>query len=243
MNYVKPGKMIAAESLLHKLKSFWNKGTKWVRSNSIIDYLYWQYIYIKIKLSSWPVLGVIFKRHDAAAQLDDLEGALTDKELNWLYKQVCKLPDGSVIVELGCEAGQATCCLSLGCVSTRKRVYSVWDNRVCNPATTEARMYCTWHQNIIRKYLVPYVIPVQFKQSDSIEKVSLLCVNTDSNIDAEVQQLDKIKSHLDKGCMVVLYQKQKKTSEQKSSQLTSFLNQPLVNCGVVGSLMYGFVNK
>lgn len=235
--------MQADDSLLQNAKSFWDKGIKVVRSNRIVDYLYWEYVYIKIKLSSWPVFGGIFKQRDAASELDDMEGTLTDKELNWLYKQVCKLPDGSVIVEMGCEAGQATGCLSLGCVATRKRVYSVWDSRVCDPATMESRIYCTWHQNIIRKYLVPYVIPVLSMKSDSIEDIYFLYINTDFNTGTKVQDLDKINANLNKGCMVVLHQKQKKASERASVRPDAFLNQPLINCGIVGSLMYGFVNR
>ena len=222
---------------MQKVKSLWNKGMKVVRSNRIIDYLYWEYVYLKIKLSSWPVLAGLFRQHDAAMELNDIEGTLTDKELNWLYKQVCKLPDGSVIVEIGCGAGQVTGCLSMGCLATRKHVYSVWGSSVCKPEATEARIYCTWHQNIIRKYLVPYVTPVLSPQS--IEKVSLMYVNMD--FDTYSSELDKIKAHLNKGCMVVVSQKQKMASEKISSQLAGHIEKPLVNCGDVGSLMYGFV--
>ena len=54
-----------------------------------------------------------------------IEGWLYPEEADWLYEQVKALPDYAVIVEVGAWMGRSTCALALGCVGTKKRVFTI----------------------------------------------------------------------------------------------------------------------
>lgn len=57
--------------------------------------------------------------------LDTVSGWILKEQEKYLFDKVKSLPDGAVIVEMGCCKGKSTVAMAFACVGTRKRVYSI----------------------------------------------------------------------------------------------------------------------
>src|SRR5262245_60523285 len=58
-------------------------------------------------------------------RIDSIQGWLYPQEGEWLFAAARSLPDNANIVEIGSYHGRSTCCLALGCLGTKKRVYAI----------------------------------------------------------------------------------------------------------------------
>jgi SAM-dependent methyltransferase len=57
--------------------------------------------------------------------LDSVTGYLLKDQERFLFEKVRSLPDGAVIVELGCNMGLSTVTMAFACAGTNKRIFSV----------------------------------------------------------------------------------------------------------------------
>ena len=100
--------------------------------------------------------------------LSDLDGDLSKERLLEIFRYATSLHDKATMVETNPGSGQVTCCLALACKGTGRRVCSIWTQDVLNLETAAARQYVVWHQNIIRKHMVPFVTPMPLSDSRCI---------------------------------------------------------------------------
>ena len=229
------------ETMQQKIHFIWKKGIKTAQNNKISEYLHWNYIYMQTKLDSCSFIDR-FWANGVMNELSDVEGTLKKTEWNWLYNRARKLPDGSAIIEMGSEAGQSTCCFALSCLENNKHVYSIWNSSVLDLNNYESKTYISWHQNIIRKFLVPVVTPVlsdNLVHLNNVQRISLLYINEYAESSPLQKKIDEIVKHVSKGCMVIFHQKQ--LNGKQTSISLSQLN--LDRCGTFGTLKYGFVDK
>lgn len=116
----------------------------------------------------WPPILAGREERRISHLLADLDGLLNESELRWLYKQVRALPERANILELSPGAGQTTCCLALGCRGSSRRVYTLWPESAGDLSREMGKTFVVWHQNVIRKNLVPYVTPVLVDDNGAI---------------------------------------------------------------------------
>ena len=167
--------------------------------------------------------------------LADLDGPLTQSELRWLYRQVRALPDHANVLEVNPGAGQVTCCLALGCWGSRRHVYTLWTDAAGDWSTEEGRTLVIWHQNVIRKHLVPYITPILLGAREAVpsypDHVALLYLGQDPLYPGtEVRIQESVLTSLLPNALVL----QRGDSLSPHQQLALAGNSPM------GSLSYGY---
>jgi hypothetical protein len=108
----------------------------------------------------WPPTEEGRRERRALAAAHDVGGALSRDELRRLYEIAATLDEAAPIVELATGAGQVTCFLGQLCRGKTRKLYAIWETSAADPSHPEAERFWAWHQNVIRKYLVPHVVPV-----------------------------------------------------------------------------------
>lgn len=142
----------------------------------------WRITNLALRFQNLWFSGTKKNEIQAMQLLEDLDGTLTQTELRWLYRKVMELPNDALIVEINPGSGQITCCLALGCRATRRHVQTIWPTAACNYSSQVGLSFTSWHQNIIRKYLIPYVTPlvtVQDVPTISLKPVSMIYMGND----------------------------------------------------------------
>jgi predicted O-methyltransferase YrrM len=91
--------------------------------------------------------------------IDSIEGWLPQIEGQWLFNTAQSLPDLANIVEIGSYKGRSTCCLALGCRSSKKRVFAI-DSFDGGPDLPKANSLKDFSENLKRSGLAGYVQPV-----------------------------------------------------------------------------------
>lgn len=62
---------------------------------------------------------------EISGHLDTVTGLILKDQEKYLFEKVKSLPDGAVILEMGCNRGKSTCAMAFACVGTRKHIYSI----------------------------------------------------------------------------------------------------------------------
>jgi hypothetical protein len=110
----------------------------------------------RLREERWPMSSST--QREALAQVRDVEGRLDRATLVRLYAQA-RAARGDV-VELGpCDA-QATCLVGALLATRGRKLYVVWPREAGEPSSEIAERYVRWHRHVLRKQLVPYVVPV-----------------------------------------------------------------------------------
>jgi len=105
------------------------------------------------------------KKMPIEGNYSDIFGLLGEQDLIWIFQEIYKGNDGINIIEIGAGEGQVTCYLGEACLGTKKRVYTLL------PYDSNSDDLQVWHQNIIRKALVPYVVPVLWEGFAGIQQM------------------------------------------------------------------------
>lgn len=94
----------------------------------------------------------------AWAHIDCIEGLLGGSVVeHWLFDITQSLPGNAIILEIGAYLGRSTSCLALGCVGTKKHVYSI-DTFCGSPDfPVEEDFYSRWESNLEGCELLDYV--------------------------------------------------------------------------------------
>jgi hypothetical protein len=110
------------------------------------------------------------RKNQIATDYSDIFGSLGEQDLFWIFQEILKSNDGINIIEIGPGEGQITCILGEACLGTKKKVYTIWpyDSSYDKGIQTAVQV---WHQNIIRKALVPYVTPVLWEGKEGIPQL------------------------------------------------------------------------
>ncbi len=202
----------------------------------VVDHLHWYRTYLGINL------GVAHRQSlDPAAILADVSGPLSSIEVRWLVDRVRMLPEGASALEIGVGSGQSTCALALGCWGTNKRVHTLCSPAARDPATEVAETYMRWHGTVIRKYLVPYVVPVVARDLPaqiSGEDVALLCLSSESARDVPIEMIAALLARLRPGCVVVLFD-----ATQMGSDVCAPARERLDRIETAGRLEWGRVRS
>lgn len=146
--------------MVHNVKHLIPRTLRELLGQAVASFHWWRARWALGARSWWPPVPRLRRERWAIRMLADLDGPLGTEELRWLYQRVCGIGAAGRIVELNPGAGQATCALALGCWGSSCRVYAVWPESVAHLGSPEAVAFCTWHRNILRKHLLPYVTPV-----------------------------------------------------------------------------------
>jgi hypothetical protein len=94
--------------------------------------------------------------------IDSIEGLLVPSQERWLSNRARSLPDGAIVVEIGCYKGRSTACLAYGCQDTNKRIYAI-DTFTGNESDFRGPgrddFFGEWQRNIVKRFGT-YVTPV-----------------------------------------------------------------------------------
>lgn len=173
----------------------------------------WELTRVQLALSAQarrPLNLVGRKNRRLTSLLDDLDGSLTRAEAHWLYHQTRALPQDAVILELNAGEGKSTCCLAFGCWGSRRHVYTLWPDEAGRGDTETGQKFVSWHQNVIRKHLVPYVTPVLLDEDGAVpscpDKAALFYVGQGSvHSDPGIGVHESILASLPPGTLIVQY--------------------------------------
>jgi len=114
---------------------------------------------------------------------DDIDGPLTESELFWVHKFIRSIPSELPIIEIYPGTGQVTCCLTIASSVGFRKIHSLWPEEVQAPTNNISSFYINWHKLILRKHLVPFVIPTIIGKDFTIPELptteSILVINHD----------------------------------------------------------------
>lgn len=171
----------------------------------------------------------------------DVDGSLGSSELGWLYETVMRLPEGSVVLELGGSSGRSTCGMALGCWMTDKSIFVLWNKAAADPGSEIAHAYARWHQDVIRKDLVPYVMPFipgsPIAPGDA-HRVGMVFVDLAAAPETLGADLACMLDELRRGCIVATAAN---TNRSQPGWLTR-LNDRLIRHGKTGSISHGVID-
>jgi predicted O-methyltransferase YrrM len=99
---------------------------------------------------------------DVSSLVDTVEGYLDKAQEQYLFDKVRALPDGAVILEIGCYRGKSTAAMAFACLGTRKRIYSI-DTFTGNDGVMGKAIDCfhLWQGNLQRLGLDAYATPLR----------------------------------------------------------------------------------
>lgn len=98
--------------------------------------------------------------------IDSIEGLLVSGQERWLFCKAWRLPDGASIVEIGSYKGRSTCCLTYGCVGTKKHVYAIDVFKSNDADFSERNFFSEFKDNMKKCGLTEYVTPFVGKSAE-----------------------------------------------------------------------------
>lgn len=108
--------------------------------------------------SIFPWTGIMFEKVER--NIYAVEGLLVPGQERWLFETAMALPDGAIILEIGCYKGRSTCCFAFACVGTRKHVFTIDTfngNETDFTGNDRRDFFNVWRKNIQRNNLQEYV--------------------------------------------------------------------------------------
>lgn len=111
---------------------------------------------------------------EISTKVDTVLGWILKEQEIYLFDKVRSLPDGAVILEMGCCRGKSTVAMAFACLGTRKHIYSI-DSFSGNDGQMGAAVdfESEWRDNLRRFGLESYATPLRGYTCDVIPDRSL----------------------------------------------------------------------
>lgn len=154
----------------------------WIKLTFYSSFLLVYYFFLNRK----PLLLPIYP-NNRLKEIKNIEGFLTEKEGNLLFKLAKKCRKGAAIVEIGSWKGKSTAYLALGSsVGNRNKVYAVDHHQGSKEHRKKFGKISTYNdfkRNMKKMNLEHYIIPVVAKSSDAADyfnkKAGLIFIDGD----------------------------------------------------------------